>query len=70
MEQRLLVVRKDRRGCTLLDDGRPLAWYPSLAPALELARTLAEASALRDGPPARVEVLGSACAPAEPPGDW
>lgn len=60
MEQRLLVVRKDRRGCTLLDDGRPLAWYPSIDQALELAQALAEASALREGPPARVEVLGRA----------
>lgn len=56
MKQRLLVVRKDHRGCTLLDGGRPLAWYPSVAPALELAQLLADASALRDGPPARVEL--------------
>lgn len=57
MEQRLLVVRKDPRGCTLLDGGRPLAWYHSIAAALELAQTLADASALRDGLPGRVEVF-------------
>ncbi|AKC87670.1 hypothetical protein [Pseudoxanthomonas suwonensis] len=56
MESRLLVVRKDHRGCTLFDGGRPLAWYSSLDAALELARMLADASALRDGPPARVEI--------------
>ncbi|MBO9717911.1 MAG: hypothetical protein J7507_14175 [Pseudoxanthomonas sp.] len=59
MTQRLLVVRKDLRGCTLLDRGRPLAWYPSLAPALALARTLADATALREGSPAIVEVCRS-----------
>ncbi|UNK56947.1 hypothetical protein MNQ95_12450 [Pseudoxanthomonas daejeonensis] len=63
MEQRLLVVRKDPRGCTLLDGGRPLAWYHSIAAALELAQTLADASALRDGLPGRVEV----CRPGPPP---
>ncbi|WP_372014639.1 hypothetical protein [Pseudoxanthomonas sp. 10H] len=63
MEQRLLVVRKDLRGCTLLDGGRPLAWYPSVAPALALALTLADASALRDGWPARVEVRRSSHPP-------
>jgi hypothetical protein len=65
MEQRLLVVRKDLRGCTLLDRGRPLAWYPSIAPALELARMLADATALRDGSPAKVEVRRSGQPPRE-----
>lgn len=62
MEQRLLVVRKDLRGCTLLDCGRPLAWYHSIGAALELAQTLADASALRDGLPGRVEI----CRPRPP----
>jgi hypothetical protein len=56
MDQRLLVVHRNHRGCTLFDRGRPLAWYPDLAPALAMAQLLAEASALRDGPPARVEL--------------
>ena len=38
------------------DGGKPLAWYPHLAPALEMARLLADASALRDGPPAHIEL--------------
>jgi hypothetical protein len=49
----------------LLDRGRPLAWYPSIAPALELARMLADATALRDGPPAKVEVRRSGQPPRE-----
>ena len=56
MDQRLLVVRREHRGCTLFDCGRPLAWYPSITAALALARTLADASALRGGPPAQVEL--------------
>ena len=47
MDHRLLTLTKDHRGCTLRDDGRPLAWYPAMQPALELARTLAAASLLR-----------------------
>ncbi|KAF1695566.1 MULTISPECIES: hypothetical protein [Pseudoxanthomonas] len=48
MDFRLLTLTKDHRGCTLRDDGRPLAWYPAVQPALELARTLAAASRLRE----------------------
>ena len=56
MDQRLLVVRREHGGGTLLDCGRPLAWYPSVAAALAVAATLADASALRGGQPARVEL--------------
>jgi hypothetical protein len=67
MEHRLFVVRRDHRGCILLDGGKPLAWYPSIAPALELARTLADANALREGPPVRVELRSFGQPPREVP---
>ncbi|WP_024868254.1 hypothetical protein [Pseudoxanthomonas suwonensis] len=63
MDQRQLVVRRDLRGCTLLDGGRPLAWYPQLGQALAMARLLAEANALRFGAPARVELCECGQAP-------
>ena len=66
MDQRLLVVHRSHHGCTLSDSGRLLAWYPALAPALAMAPLLAEASALRDGPPARVEVHRRGHTPREP----
>ncbi len=47
MDDRLLSLTKDHRGCTVLDNGRPVARYPALAPALALARALADASRLR-----------------------
>lgn len=56
MDPRLLVVNRSHHGCMLMDGGKPLAWYPHLAPALEMARLLADASALRDGPPAHIEL--------------
>ena len=56
MDPRLLVVNRSHHGCMLMDGGTPLAWYPRLAPALEMARLLADASALRDGPPAHIEL--------------
>jgi len=56
MDQRLLVVLRDHRGCTLLDGGTPLAWYPAVTQALAMAQLLADATALRDGAPARVEL--------------
>jgi len=56
LDQRRLVVNRDRQGCMLADDGVPLAWYPHLSDALDMARLLAEASALRAGPPARIEL--------------
>ncbi len=49
MAPRTLQVRKDHRGCTLYDDDRPLAWYPSLARALAMAQLLADAGELRAG---------------------
>lgn len=63
MHRRVITVHKDHRGCTLLDDGRPLACYPTLAPALEMARTLVAASQLRDD---RVVVV-QLSRPGEPP---
>ena len=56
MDQRLLVVNRGHHGCTLVDDGTLLAWYPHLGPALEMAQLLAEASDLRDDRPAQIEV--------------
>ncbi len=56
MDQRLLVVNRSHHGCTLMDGGKALAWYPHLAPALQMAWLLADASALRDGSPACVEL--------------
>jgi len=67
MERRLLTLAKDHRGCTLFDNGRPLASYPSLGPALELARLLAEASRLRDGPPVVVQLSRYGQPPRPPP---
>lgn len=48
MDARLLLLTKDHRGCTLHDNGRLLARYPALPPALEMARTLAAGSRLRE----------------------
>lgn len=56
MDCRILTVNKDRRGCVLLDGGRPIASCVSIEGALELARTLAEAHRLRAGPPLVVEL--------------
>ena len=56
MDRRLLVVNRNRHGCMVMDGGKALAWYPHLAPALEMAWLLADASALRDGPPAHIEL--------------
>lgn len=56
MDQRRLIVTRSYHGCTLVDNGTPLAWYPHLAPALAMAQLLAEASALRHGPPAHIEL--------------
>jgi len=66
---RLLTIRRERRGCMLLDCGKPLAWYPSVAPALDLARTLADATALRDGTPARVQLDDTRRYQSGPPGE-
>lgn len=49
MGTRTLLVRRSHRGCALYDDGRPLAWYPSLERALAMARLLADAGELRTG---------------------
>jgi hypothetical protein len=70
MDPRLLVVRLEHGGCTLFDCGRPLAWYPTVAAALALATALADASALRDQPPARLEMhrAGTIPRPRNPPG--
>ena len=56
MDRRLLVVNRNRHGCMVMDGGKALAWYPHLAPALEMAWLLGDASALRDGSPACVEL--------------
>jgi len=56
MDCRLLTVKKDHRGCVLLDGDRPIASYTSMEDALELARALAQANALREGPPVVVQV--------------
>ena len=69
MDPRVLVVNRGHHGCLLVDGGRPLAWYPNLASALELARLLADASALRHGPPVQVEVHDHGRPPRRIPGD-
>lgn len=65
MGTRTLVVRRSHRGCALYDDGRPLAWYPSLDRALAMARLLADAAELRTGhaPPILVGSYGQPPAP-------
>jgi len=47
MQPRRLTITREQRGYTLRDDGRLVAWYRACPPALELARTLAEAGRLR-----------------------
>jgi hypothetical protein len=57
MPPRQLTITQDRLGYSLHDDGQLIAWYPSCPPAVDMARTLAEAALLRGDRGIRLTLL-------------
>lgn len=56
MKRSLLVLRPSYEGWRLLDNGKPVFWFPEKEAALEVANTIAEARYIYSSKPTGVEV--------------
>jgi len=56
MKRSMLMLRPSYEGWKLMDQGRPLLWFPEKAAALEVANTIAEARHTFSDQPTGVEV--------------
>jgi hypothetical protein len=56
MKRSLLMLRPSCEGWRLLDNGRPVFWFPEKRAALEVANTIAEARYTFSNMPTGVEV--------------
>ncbi|MGH8063089.1 MAG: hypothetical protein ACREO7_13875 [Pseudoxanthomonas sp.] len=56
MKRSLLMLRPSYEGWKLLDNGKPVFWFPEMSAALEVANTIAEARHAFSLQPTGVEV--------------
>jgi hypothetical protein len=56
MKRSLLMLRPSYEGWKLLDNGKPVFWFPEKGAALEVANTIAEARHAFSHQPTGVEV--------------
>ena len=56
MKRSLLMLRPSYEGWKLLDNGKPVFWFPEMSAALEVANTIAEARHAYSLQPTGVEV--------------
>ncbi len=56
MNRSLLMLRPSYEGWKLMDDGKPVLWFPEKAAALEVANLIAEARHAFSDRPTGVEV--------------
>ena len=56
MKRSLLMLRPSYAGWKLLDNGKPVFWFPEMGAALEVANTIAEARHAYSQRPTGVEV--------------
>jgi len=56
MKRSLLMLRPSYEGWRLLDNGKPVFWFPEMSAALEVANTIAEARHAFSLQPTGVEV--------------
>lgn len=58
MKRSLLMLRPSYEGWKLLDNGKPVFWFPEKEAALEVANTIAEARHIYSSEPTGVGVEG------------
>ena len=63
MSRSLLMLRPSCDGWKLLDNGKPVFWFPEKTAALEVANTIAEARHIYSQLPTAVEVEQDGHAP-------
>ncbi|GEM_PF-473000 len=56
MKRSVLMLRPSYEGWKLLDQGRPVFWFPEKSAAIEVANTIAEARHIYSNEPTGVEV--------------
>lgn len=56
MKRSVLMLRPSYEGWKLLDQGKPVFWFPDKSAALEVANTIAEARHIYSNEPTGVEV--------------
>lgn len=56
MKRSVLMLRPSCEGWKLLDDGKPVFWFPEKAAALEVANTIAESRHIYSSQPTGVEL--------------